>query len=181
MPPRSGNAGLTSPGVLSSRPARRFGSPRAVREGYEPARFGAPRSLYRARSNGGTMRWAAPRPRVAAPPPSRTIGNYRRLPLLVPWRTRSAAPEPGRQRPIRFSACSQTPGARRDGGAGAGPFLAPFRSTARTTAQPGPLWAAGPDGTVPDHELLRERPACSGQAWFTCGTAVEEMRVASRG
>lgn len=126
------------------------------------------------------MRRAAPRPRVAAPPPSRTIGNYRRLPRLAPWRTRSTAPEPSLPRPIRFSACSQTPRARRDGGAGAGPFLAPFRSTARTAAQPSPLWAPWPDGTVPDHELLRERPASSGQTWLTHGAAVRKMREASR-
>lgn len=85
--------------------------------------------------------------RVAAPPPSRTIGNYRRLPLLAPWRTRSAAPEPGLPRPIRFSACSQTPRARRDGGAGVGPFLVPLRST--PGPQPGPVRCGQPGPMEP--------------------------------
>lgn len=129
LPPRCSLAELTFPGVPPPGPARRFGSPRAVRGGWEPAQLWSLRSLYEAWSSGRIMSPATPRPRVAAPPPSRTIGNYRRLPLLAPWRTRSAAPKPGLLRPIRFSACSQRPRARRDGGAGAGPFLAPFRST----------------------------------------------------
>lgn len=182
LPPRSGLAELTSPGVPPPGPARRFGSPRAVRGGWEPAQLRSSRSLYGAWSSGRILSPATPRPRVAAPPPSRTIGNYRRLPLLAPWRTRSAAPEPGLPRPIRFSACSQTPRARHGGGAGAGPFLAPFRST--PGPQPSPVLRgqlAGPDGTVRDHELLRACPAYSGQAWLTRGAAVRVMREASKG
>lgn len=147
QPPRCGLAELTSPGVPPPRPARRFGSPRAVRGGWEPAQLRSPRSLYEAWSSGRIMSPATPRPRVAAPPPSRTIGNYRRLPLLAPWRTRSEAPEPGLPRPIRFSACSQTPRARRDGGAGVGPFLAPFRST--PGPQPSPVRCGQPGSMEP--------------------------------
>lgn len=117
-----------SPLLVSRRPAPRAGSvPRGRSEGAGNPRSSGLREAFT--SSGRIMSPAAPRPRVAAPPPGRTIGNYRRLPRLAPWRTRSAAPEPGLPRPIRFSACSQTPRARRDGGAGAGPFLAPFRST----------------------------------------------------
>lgn len=129
--------------------------PAGGRRGWKPAQLPSPRSLYEAWSSGRIMSPATPRPGVAAPPPSRTIGNYRRLPLLAPWRTRSAAPEPGRPRPIRFSACSQTPRARRDGGEGAGPFLAPFRSTPGPQpslvrcGQPGPM---EPSGTTSSFE-----------------------------